>query len=272
MNQSPLKLFGLRIYDLLSVSLGIISGSVKIGIVIVYLLLSGTSLWRSGWESLATSLSLIFVVGLLVLIGSLLILKGKYNLGAILILVPGVFSWLAEPPRLIELLTYYGYYLRVEGIVFTFLLVLALPIAGGALALSAKKKTCIIKGAVSRKRSYWRASFALGLASGVPNLIIGPLLLGSWPLGVLAPFLIVDGVLMVYGSFCILQKKFARGALLVLGPGLIYGFFGLSLLMGSLMALLHLGYSWIFAPSTLGTLVGLALPIASSILAIYSRE
>ena len=275
MEQSSKKLIGTPIYALLSSIIGMTSGSIAIAAAIKYLVMSCTYIPREflDWGNLITISSVLLVGGLLVLVGSLLILRGKYNLGAILVLVPG--TWYAAfggMPQLLVLFTDYGHGWKGEAIAFVWLVGVALPITSGALAFSAKKEIRIVKGVISKKRNYWRASFALGLASGIPNLVIGPLLIGSWPLGALAPFLIIDGALMVYGSICVLQKKFARRALLILIPGLLLGFYGLPLLIGTLMSLLHLEYPWIFAPSTLGPLVGLAFPIASSIFAIYGRE
>ncbi len=160
------------------------------------------------------------------------------------------------------------------GTTLVFLLVLALPVASGALAFWVKKKTIGVEEVVvSKKQKYWRVSFALALTSGLSSLICGFLFIGAWPFGALAPIMIVDGALMIYGSYYVLRKKFTQGALLVLVPGVLYGFFGLPNLIAILMAWSGIGYYWIFGLSSpLGTAVGLAFPILSAILAICSRE
>ena len=272
MNHFSTKLTDLPFYARLSILLGAISGLTDVATATVLLSLSSMYEPMRSWGDIATS-SVTFAGGLLVLVGSFLVFRRKYSSGAIMILAPGIFISLIEGASLITLLGYFGFHLWDLGMALVFLVVLGLPIASAASALSVKKKIISVKeGVIFKKRAYWKASFVLALISGLASLIYGFVVIGTWPYGVLSPFLIVDGALMMCGSFCVFRKKFTQGALLVLVPGVLYGFFGLPNLIAILIAWSG-GHYWIFGlSSSLGNAVGLAFPIVSAILAIYSRE
>jgi hypothetical protein len=274
------KLTELSRYHLLSSLIGMTSGTLAIATVVKYLMIGseegGIGIYRKPTWAELMSLSIVLGVGgLLVVIGSVLVLKRKNKLGAILILIPGIlYSFLIRPPYAIALFVDYQCYgVGVGGYILGLLLSYALPIASSILAMQkvpSKKEPITFQAPVDSKRQlYAKASVVLGLISGIGALVPGIIVAFDpnrfWPLSGLALFLIPDGALIILGSYFILKRRTVLGAMLVLIPGIIYGFFGLTMLSfvvgGSFV-------SYFFIPSYV---VGLALPIASCILAVYSR-
>lgn len=274
------KLTELPRYHLLSSLIGMTSGTLAIATVIKYLMIGseegGMGICRKPTWAELMSLSIVLGVGgLLVIIGSVLVLKRKNRLGAALILIPGVFySSFIRPSYAIALFInclYSG--ISIEGYILGVVLGYALPIASSVLAMQkipSKKEPITFQATVDSKRQLCaKASVVLGLISGISTLAPGIIVAFGpnrfWPLSVLALFLVPDGVLMILGSYFIVKKRTVLGAMLVLIPGMIYGFSGLAMLcfvVGGSFA------SYFLIPSYV---VGLALPIASCILAIYSR-
>lgn len=274
------KLTELSRYHLLSSLIGMTSGTLAIATVVKYLMIGseegGIGICRKPTWAELMSLSIVLGVGgLLVIIGSVLVLKRKNRLGAVLILIPGVFiSSFIQPSYAIALFVdclYSG--ISIEGYILGLLLSYALPIASSVLAMQkvpSKEEPISFQAAVDSKRKLCaKASVVLGLISGMSALVSGIIVAfspyTSWYVSVLALFLVPDGALIILGSYFILKERTVLGAMLVLVPGVIYGFFGLTMLSFIVFGSFA---SYFYIPSYI---VGLALPIASCVLAFYSR-
>jgi len=269
-------------YHLLSSILGMISGASAIATAIKYLFIGSeegsiTIPRKLTWAELASLSTVLVVGGLLVVLGSLLVLRRKNRLGAVLVLIPGVFySSFAKPyglPYLIALMIdYEGCGVEIGEYILGWLACFALPIASSVLSLQklrSKKEEIILKElAYSKRQLYAKASSILGMISGVSALVSGMLLAFNfgrfWPLSASALLLIPTGTLVILGGYFVLKRRIVLGALLILVPGLVSGVFGLP------MFLVMMGRSFgiVFIASYF---VGFALPIASYILALYSR-